>query len=84
MRKIITHSGSNSHNISYRAERKVNVCPVIKESFIDDDGNLQHILESGNTLSDIHLVNMWGQPKGVIITDKKHKGETIFGKQSKT
>lgn len=83
MRKIITHSGSNSHNISYRAERKVHTAPVITESYIDDLGDVQHILSNGNTLSENLYIKNWGQPKGIIITDKKHKGQTISAKQMK-
>ena len=76
MEKIITQTGSsNNHEVSFRANRKENYAPVIVESFLDDDGNTQHILASGNQMSDISYMANWGKPKGVINWDLKYKGE---------
>ncbi len=74
MQKIITHNGSANHDISFRANRKENYAPIIVESFIDDEGAKQHILESGNQMSDENYLKNWGKPKGVINWDLKYKG----------
>ena len=76
MQKVISHSGGNSHNINFRANRTAHTVPEIEESYVDDEGNIQHILSNGNTLSDVYLVKIWGQPKG-IVKPKGHKGDTI-------
>ena len=77
MRKVITKKDSgNSHNVDYKANVKENTAPKIMESFIDDDGEIIHILENGNTQSDISYMKMWGIPKGKI-KPKSFKGKGI-------
>jgi len=75
--KVITPSNnSNSHNSDFHAQgRKVFTAPSIVESFINDDGEIVHVLVNGNTQTDVLYMKMWGKPKGIIINDKKHKGD---------
>ena len=76
MEKVITQTGSsNSHEVGYKANRPAHYAPVIVESFEDDEGNIQHILASGNQMSDLCYMAMWGKPKGVVNRDLKYKGE---------
>ena len=74
MKKENNYTGGKSHNINFVAEVKSFTAPHIQESFIDDNGNLQHILDNGNTLSDEHFLRMWGQPKGKINLKTKGPG----------
>jgi len=59
--------------VNYHAERRFYVAPAIKESFIDDNGNIQHVLNNGNTVSEINYTNMWGKIKGKINLKSKGK-----------
>lgn len=75
MKKVITHSGSASHNVNYQPEgKKAHTTPVINFSYVNDEDEIIHVLVNGNELSDKNYMLHWGQPKGVIITDKKYKG----------
>lgn len=63
-------------SVNFHADRKIYSAPIIEESFIDDNGEVIHILSNGNQLSELNYLKHWGQPpKGKIITDKKYKGE---------
>mgnify|MGYP001797293281 CR=1 FL=1 len=53
-------------NVDFVANVKSHTAPEIAESFTDDDGDVQHILTNGNTLSENNYIKHWGKPKGVI------------------
>lgn len=74
MKKIITKTGeSASHNVTFQATRIAHTAPVINFSYVNDDGEVIHVLVNGNELSDKNYMLHWGQPKGVI--NWKSKGE---------
>lgn len=76
IQKVITLSNNgNSHNCDYKAtSKKAHTAPNIVESFVNDEGEIIHVLESGNTQSDLLYMKHWGQPKGVILP-KGFKGD---------
>lgn len=73
--KIVAQANnSNSVNVDYKStSKKAYTAPKILESFIDDNGEIMHILENGNTQSDSLYTKMWGLPKGAI-KPKTYKG----------
>jgi uncharacterized Fe-S radical SAM superfamily protein PflX len=76
IRKVITKTNeSNSHNIHYVGGKQAHTAPVILESFVNDDMEIEHILANGNTTLDTAYMAMWGKPKGIMNLDKKYKGE---------
>lgn len=73
MTKTVTNGSTNFH-----ADRKIYVAPAIDESYMNDAGDIIHILHNGNEISDNNYVKHWGSPaKGKIITDRKYKGENL-------
>lgn len=68
LKKVTTTTNSSaSHNIEFVSTgRKAYTAPEIKESFVDDEGNVIHILANGNTQSDASYMAAWGRPKGKI------------------
>ncbi len=68
--------GGNSHNIDYKANVKAHTAPQIVESFVDDDGEIQHILDNGRQQSDLLYIKHWGQPKGAIMP-QGYKGKGL-------
>lgn len=59
-----TTEGTNT-SIDFVPNVKTKVAPVIIESFFDDNGDMQHILDNGNTLSENNYILHWGTRKGV-------------------
>ena len=77
MTKTLTNGSTNFH-----ADRKIYVAPVIDESYMNDAGDIIHILKNGNEISDNNYVKHWGSPaKGKI--NWKTKGEAIQHPQQK-
>lgn len=76
--KIITSSafGGKSNNTDFKANVKSYTAPKILESFVDDAGEIVHILENGNTQTDSLYMKMWGTPKGKI-KPKGYKGNSL-------
>ena len=66
MKKTTAYLGGISPTSDFRPAVKAKVAPTIQESYIDDDGNVQHILTNGNTISENNYVLHWHKPKGVI------------------
>jgi hypothetical protein len=79
--KVITTSsfGGKSHNVDFVANVKAHTAPKIEESFIDDEGEIIHILANGNTQKDTLYTQMWGTPKGAI-KPKSFKGNGLDGR----
>ena len=75
IQKVITLSNNgNSHNCDYKStSKKAHTAPNIVESFVNDEGEVMHILDNGNQQTDILYMAMWGKVKGVI--NWKTKGE---------
>jgi len=72
---ITTSNNTNSHNCDYRAtSKKAHTAPGIVESFVNDDGEIIHVLDNGNQQADCLYIKMWGQPKGAILP-KNFKGD---------
>lgn len=71
-----TVEGTNT-NIDFVPKVRTHIAPSITESFVDDEGNVQHILSNGNTLSENNYILHWGQPKGQM--NLKAKNEPIRG-----
>ena len=46
-------------NINFHAQVKAHYPPVIKESFIDDDGEITYILANGRTCKETVYQNLW-------------------------
>jgi len=61
--------------VNFHPYRKLYTAPEIDESYMNDNGEMIHILKNGNELSENNYVLHWGIPKGKIVTDKKYKGE---------
>ena len=76
MKKTTTHLGGMSPVTDFKPQRAGNYAPEIKESFVDDLGDVQHILSNGNTLSENNYIKHWGQPKGVIMP-QGYKGKGL-------
>lgn len=76
IKKVITPSNNgNSHNCDYRATSKqAHTAPGIVESFVNDEGEIIHVLSNGNQQSDVLYMKLWGQPKGIILP-KNFKGD---------
>lgn len=74
IRKVTPQASGNSHIVDMVPERKTHTAPAISESYMDDDGNMQHILTNGNVLSEINFVKHWGQRKGLINLKAKSPG----------
>lgn len=78
--KLITNSyGGKSHNVDFKANVKVHTAPKIEESFVNDEGEIVHILANGNTQTDTLYMQMWGTPKGAI-KPKGFKGKGLDGR----
>ncbi len=60
-----TVEGTNT-TVTFVPNVKTVVCPIIKDSFIGDDGEVWHNLTTGNTISDANYIKFWGARKGVI------------------
>lgn len=58
-----TGEGTNV-NVDFVPKVKAHTAPLIMESYISDEGNIIHILENGNELSDVNYLFHWGK-KGV-------------------
>lgn len=63
---IVLSSHSNSHNVDFKAEKKLYTAQKIAESFVDDAGEVIHILENGNTQSDASYMAVWGVKKSPV------------------
>jgi len=72
-----THHGITN----YHASRKTYTAPDIAESYLNDAGDIIHILTNGNELSDNNYMKHWGKPKGKV--NWKSKGEAIQHPQQK-
>jgi len=81
--KLVTvANNSNSVNVDFISTKsKAHTAPRIMESFLDDDGEIMHILENGNTQSDLLYMKMWGTPKGAI-KPKSFKGKGLDGRSN--
>lgn len=74
MRKETTHFHGNSPVTDFKPQVKTHTAPEIAESFIDDKGDMIHILTNGNQLSENNYIKHWGIPKGVINLKAKAPG----------
>jgi len=75
MKKQSTHFHGNSPVTDFKPQVKTHTAPVISESYIDDSGDIIHILSNGNELSENNYIKHWGQPKGTIVPkNKNYKG----------
>jgi hypothetical protein len=80
IKKITPQASGNSHIVDYVPNVKTHTAPVIKESYMDDNGDMQHILANGNVLSENNFVKNWGQRKGII--NLKAKPKLIDGRRN--
>ena len=67
MKKSTTHFTGRTPITDFRPSRTTYTAPAISESFVDDNGDVQHILENGNILSENNYIKHWGQPKNKIL-----------------
>lgn len=74
MKKTSTHFSGNSPIVDFHAEVKTHTAPEIVESYIADNGDMIHILKSGNELSENNYLKHWGEPKQKINMKAKPKG----------
>lgn len=76
--KVVTKSNNNnSHNVDFKADRKIYTPPVITGMFTEGD-EVWYNLDNGNTISKANYDKHFTEPaKGIVITDKKYKGETV-------
>lgn len=75
MTRLQILTGGNKKIVDFHASKPAYTAPEIVESYVDDDGEVNHILSNGRTTLDTAYRAMWGKPKGVINLDKKYKGE---------
>ena len=61
-------------NINFHAQVKARYPPVIKESFIDDDGEITYILANGRTCKETVYQNLWYPVKTPIKAKWETKG----------
>ena len=74
MKKVVTHFHGKSPVTDFIPNVKTYSLPEISESFIDDAGDVIHILTNGNQLSENNYIKHWGVPKGKINLKAKDKG----------
>ncbi len=75
MEKIVTDKGMASYNISFRGNRAIHIAPLVADVITDEEGVMQYVLENGNLFPAEKYDVLWNPPKGIIITDKKYKGD---------
>lgn len=81
MTRLQVLTGGKSKTIEYKANKPAHTAPQIIESFVGDDGEVNHILDNGRTTSDLAYCAMWGsQHKAIPNFDKKFKGSGIDGR----
>ena len=61
-----TMNAGMSESINIKVVKKQYTAPEILESFIDDNGDLQHILANGNIQSEISYAAFWNKKKSEI------------------
>ena len=75
--KKLTYKAGGLTITDYKAQRPMNTQPHIEESYINDDGNVVHILSNGReTLADIYNA-VWNIPVNRQIMPKGYKGKNI-------
>lgn len=76
MRTTRKYIGGISPTTDFVINKPITVVPKVIESFIDDDGNVQHNLDNGITMTASRYEAMFGRPliKGEI-KPKNHKGD---------
>lgn len=72
MLKTVTNGTTN-----YRAEVAAHYPPVIKSSFIDEDGEVTYILANGRTCKETVYQNLWYPVKTPIKAKWETKGDGI-------
>ena len=82
MTKTTTTTGGRSKSFDFLPTKPKHTAPVIIESFVDDDGDMQHILQSGNTISEANYQKHWVVAKTEILP-KNYKGDNILKPQNK-
>ena len=80
MTTTITHIGKTP-TTNYHAEVKTWVAPRIEESYMNDEGEIVHILANGNTSLATKYAAMWGVPK-TKIHPKGYKGKDLDGRRN--
>lgn len=60
-----TIEGKNS-TVDFVPKVKSHTAPEIAESYVNDLGDIIHILTNGNELAELDYLKHWGQPKGSI------------------
>lgn len=58
----------------FKAKRAAHYAPIVIDTIMDDEGNLQHILENGNTIPKDRYDALWNVKKTAILP-KYYKGE---------
>jgi len=66
-------------SVNFHAEVKAYTAPKVVDSFNDDKGEENYILENGNTIPATRYNAIWNPVKGVI--NLKGKGERVDGRQ---
>jgi len=67
------HTTTTNGNVNFHADRKIYRQPIICESFIDDDGNENYILDNGNTTLASRYLELWKPIKTAV--QWKSKGD---------
>lgn len=75
MKKVI-YEDTNHHSVEYKAERKINIKPIITESYVNDNGDVMLILSNGNQMLSDAYKAMWEPAKGKILP-KTCRGDGI-------
>lgn len=56
-----TFGGVTTVDFKPNVKNKTKTAPVIIESYVGDDGNIMHILENGNEISEVNFNHHWGK-----------------------
>lgn len=78
MKTESTHFHGNSPVTDFKPQVKTYSAPEIAESYVDDKGDVIHILVNGNELSENNYLKHWGKPKGIVVPVKNnYKGKGL-------
>lgn len=68
----IIHQNGKPHR-EFVANKKAKVAPEVVEKFMDDNGDIQYVLQNGNTVPQEKYISLW-QPVKLEVLPKHHKG----------
>ena len=69
MKLIKIKAAGYQHTLVYHPDVKSSRAPVIAESFLNDSGEVEHILENGNTILKKKYDSVWNPKRGIVMPE---------------